>query len=44
MGGRMWRVHIDTRWWNLGIALTPGCKFVGRWGIGEHWLNLIWKE
>lgn len=25
--GRLWRLHVNSPWWHLGIALTPGTRY-----------------
>lgn len=38
-GSRIWRVNLRINGRFIGIALTPGSRFVGRWGKDDYWVN-----
>jgi hypothetical protein len=36
--GSTWRLHVNTPWWHVGIALRPADRFVRSAGK-FHWLT-----
>jgi hypothetical protein len=40
--GWVWRLHVNTPWWHLGIALRPADRFVQADGSASWFFTRKW--